>query len=70
MMGDFDRWTRGIDLNPEDMDSVYSRFEAKLSLKPGVYRVKLLVDGEWRLCDGWPKEDDGFGNEVSVLTVH
>jgi len=36
---------------------------------PQVYRVKLLVDNEWRLCQEWPTEDDGKGNTVNVLTV-
>ncbi len=68
-MGDFDGWTRGHDLHPEDMDSVFSKFQSKINLKPGAYRVKLLVDGEWRLCADWPNEDDGMGNTVNVLTV-
>ena len=71
IMGDFDGWTRGQDLSAEDVtsDTVYSRFEATLVLRPGSYRVKFLVDGEWRLAQGWPSEDDGKGNEVNVLTV-
>jgi hypothetical protein len=71
IMGDFDGWTRGQDLSAEDVttDTVYSRFEGSLMLRPGSYRVKLLVDGEWRLASDWPSEDDGKGNEVNVLTV-
>lgn len=71
IMGDFDGWTRGEDLSAEDVtsDTVYQRFEGSLQLRPGEYRVKLLVDGEWRLASGWPTGDDGKGNEVNVLTV-
>jgi hypothetical protein len=45
------------------------RFEGTLMLRPGSYRVKFLVDGEWRLAADWPTEDDGRGNTVCVLTV-
>lgn len=38
-------------------------------LRPGSYRVKFLVDGEWRLAADWPTEDDADGNTVNVLTV-
>ncbi|WIA09028.1 hypothetical protein OEZ85_008442 [Tetradesmus obliquus] len=71
VMGDFDDWTRGHELSAEDVtsDSVYSRFEGTLMLRPGSYRVKFLVDGEWRLAADWPTEDDGRGNTVCVLTV-
>ncbi|KAF8072893.1 hypothetical protein HT031_000553 [Scenedesmus sp. PABB004] len=71
VMGDFDDWTRGHELSAEDVtsDSVYSRFEGTLTLRPGSYRVKFLVDNEWRLAADWPTEDDEEGNTVNVLTV-
>ncbi|KAI8467346.1 MAG: hypothetical protein J3K34DRAFT_430856 [Monoraphidium minutum] len=71
LMGDFDGWTRGQELSAEDItsDSVYARFEGTLRLRPGRYRVKLQVDGEWRLANGWPMEQDGSGNDVNVLVV-
>lgn len=71
LMGDWDGWTRGQELSAEDVtsDSVYARFEGALVLRPGRYRVKLLVDGEWRLAADWPTELDSSGNEVNVLTV-
>jgi hypothetical protein len=52
VMGDFDDWTRGHELSAEDVatDSVYSRFEGTLCLRPGKYRVKFLVDNQWRLA--------------------
>jgi hypothetical protein len=76
VMGDFDGWTAGVALNPADGEdsaggggSTFCRFEGELRLRPGQYQVKLLVDGEWRLCGGWPEADDGSGNTVNVLTV-
>ncbi len=71
LMGEFDGWTRGQELSAEDVtsDAVFSRFEGAVLLRPGRYRVKLMVDGEWRLAAGWPTEMDDAGNEVNVLTV-
>lgn len=51
------------------LTQVYARFEGHLLLRPGVYRVKLLVDGEWRLASDWPTEKDKAGNTVNLLTV-
>lgn len=45
------------------------RFEGTLLLRPGQYRVKFLVDNEWRLAADWPTERDADGNEVCLLTV-
>jgi hypothetical protein len=36
---------------------------------PSAGRLYSQVDGEWRLAADWPKELDGGGNEVNVLTV-
>jgi hypothetical protein len=83
VMGSWDGWARpGVALNPSDEDdddggsgaaggggSTFCRFVGELRLRPGTYHVKLLVDGEWRLCGGWPEVDDGAGNTVNVLTV-
>ncbi|GBF94048.1 hypothetical protein Rsub_07316 [Raphidocelis subcapitata] len=71
LMGDWDGWTRGVDLSAEDVtsDAVFARFEGVLALRPGRYRVKLKVDGQWRLAADWPVELDDAGNEVNVLTV-
>ena len=46
-----------------------TRFEGTLLLRPGKYRVKFLVDNEWRLAADWPMEKDAEGNEVCLLTV-
>lgn len=58
LMGDFDGWTRGRELPAEDLtsDSVYCRFEGTLSLRPGRYRVKLLVGGCTGAGAGWCSE--------------
>lgn len=71
IMGEFDGWTRGQELSAEDVtsDSVYTTFETVLLLRPGVYRVKFVVDGEWRLAPDWPTDSDDQGNMVNVLTV-
>lgn len=45
------------------------RFEGTLLLRPGKYRVKFLVDNQWRLAADWPTERDEEGNEVCLLTV-
>jgi hypothetical protein len=47
LMGDFDGWTKGQELSAEDVtsDSVFTRFEGRVTLRPGRYRVKLLVGG-------------------------
>ncbi len=70
-MGTFDGWTRGCDLSAEDVttDSVFSCFTTELLLLPGTYRIKLLVDGEWRLGSCWPTDNDEEGNTVNVLVV-
>jgi len=49
--------------------TTFCRFTGQLRLRPGEHRVKLLVDGEWRMFGGWPEADDGRGNAVNVLTV-
>lgn len=68
-MGSFDNWTEGVLLSSEfSGDHIFSRFEADVRLVPGVYRVKFLVDGKWRLAPEWPTEDlDGDTNNILVL---
>ena len=40
VVGDFDGWGAGVELSAEDVtsDSVFSRFEGALMLRPGTYR--------------------------------
>ena len=59
LMGEFDGWTQGRELSAEDVtsDTVFSRFEGRLVLRPGRYRVKLKVGrgegGESRPAAPW-----------------
>lgn len=71
LMGDFDGWTRGYELSAAniDTDSVYRSFEGHVPLLPGEYRVKLLVDGQWKPADAWPTETDSVGETNNVLRV-
>jgi len=71
LVGDFDDWTRGVELSVSDMDNDGSlrTFEGTVPLLPGRYQVKFLVDGEWRLAPDWPMENDEVGETNNVLTV-
>eukprot|EP01024_Parvocaulis_polyphysoides_P024077 TRINITY_DN22124_c0_g1_i1.p3 TRINITY_DN22124_c0_g1~~TRINITY_DN22124_c0_g1_i1.p3 ORF type:complete len:105 (-),score=7.88 TRINITY_DN22124_c0_g1_i1:225-539(-) len=73
VMGDFDNWTRGQELSRidgmEGQDSVFGSFETVLSLTPGTYRIKLLVDDKWRLASDWPSELDESTNETNNVIV-
>lgn len=71
LVGDFDKWSRGIDLSNPDVesDSVMRTFEGTINLLPGKYRVKFLVDNEWRLAPEWPMENDEKGETNNVLEV-
>lgn len=70
LMGSFDAWTAGHLLSSASVDdSVFSRFEATVKLKPGIYNVKFKVDGKWRLAPGWPTETTEDGDTNNVLVV-
>ena len=47
--------TTGVELSVSEMDYDGSlrTFESTVSLLPGTYRVKFLVDGQWRLAPEW-----------------
>jgi hypothetical protein len=68
MMGDFDGWTRGIQLYPSFVEGGSSTFTGEARLAPGSYLVKFKVDGEWRLAREWPSSGEGF-DANNVLTV-
>lgn len=68
MMGDFDGWTRGIQLYPSFVEGGSSTFTGEARLSPGTYLVKFKVDGEWRLAREWPSSGEGF-DANNVLTV-
>ena len=69
-VGEFDSWTLGVDLNASDLDSSVRSFEGSVSLLPGRYRCKFVVDGEWRIApEGWEISQDEDGNLNNILTV-
>eukprot|EP00873_Tetraselmis_striata_P014490 jgi/Tetstr1/434754/TSEL_023806.t1 len=70
IMGDFDSWTMGHLLSADSYDdSVYQTFTSTLRLTPGTYRVKFLVDEEWRTAGDWEIVKDKHGNEENLLVV-
>ncbi|MBC7287476.1 MAG: hypothetical protein H5T86_05405 [Armatimonadetes bacterium] len=66
--GDFNGWdprARRMKRVREGED----RFVARLTLLPGRYEFKYVVDGEW-MCDPFlPRVPNQYGTENSVLTV-
>lgn len=70
LMGDFDNWTRGVELSPEDYNySGEQVFSAEVDLLPGEYECKFVVDGEWRLGNGWPATMAAPEDQNSLLQV-
>ena len=69
LMGDFDQWTKGIQLSPEFFEGgTNNHFRCDAALPPGEYQVKFLVDGEWRTTDDWPSVGEGLQrNNVLVI---
>eukprot|EP01023_Acetabularia_acetabulum_P014804 TRINITY_DN17208_c0_g1_i3.p2 TRINITY_DN17208_c0_g1~~TRINITY_DN17208_c0_g1_i3.p2 ORF type:complete len:277 (-),score=33.89 TRINITY_DN17208_c0_g1_i3:356-1186(-) len=76
VMGDFDNWSAGQELSREDSsgtdsDTVFGTFETDLELRPGTYRIKLLVDNnKWQLAPDWPSEIDEQSKETNnIITI-
>eukprot|EP00955_Chlamydomonas_euryale_P065243 359188-Chlamydomonas_euryale.AAC.10 len=71
LVGDFDGWTKGKELSASeiDYDNSIRTFESIVPLLPGKYRVKFMVDGQWRLAPDWPMEQDEVGETNNVLEV-
>lgn len=64
--GSFDGWTESWPLRRKTIESPA---ELWLSLPPGEYLYKFLVDGEWLVSGDYPrKQEDGFENNLLVLT--
>lgn len=65
--GDFTGWTRGgIPLWNEGDGS----WRTVLSLLPGIYEYRLIIDGDWADHDeALARVDNSFGGENCVLTV-
>ncbi len=64
LVGDFNAW------QIEDMYDVGGTYQADLNLEPGVYRYKLIVDGNWISDPANPlTEDDPYGGKNSLLII-
>lgn len=59
IMGSFDGWSHGEAMSRE-YSGDYARFSATLSLRPGSYEIKFLVDGEWKLSSDYPVAGEGW----------
>ena len=68
-VGDFNRWSKKHGKMQFNNDT--HEWMISMSLKPGVYRYKFLVDGTKWLADPASTEliEDGFGGNCSVLRV-
>ena len=69
--GSWDDWKEALQLtpSPENKFKTKQTLFARLSLLPGTYFYKFIVDGVW-LCDNRkPQSDDAHGNINNVLTV-
>lgn len=66
LAGTFNSWSP----NSTPMKKVDDRFEIDLSLPPGTYYYKFIIDGRWiEDIDNPAKVDDGFGGFNSVFTL-
>ncbi|GAB4840462.1 hypothetical protein Ancab_021231 [Ancistrocladus abbreviatus] len=59
VMGSFDGWSQGEYLSSEYLGS-YTKFSTTLSLRPGRYEMKFLVDGVWQLSPEFPTVGEGM----------
>ncbi|CAN8273100.1 unnamed protein product [Cochlearia groenlandica] len=67
VMGSFDGWSQREDLSPECTSS-FTKFSTTLTLRPGRYEMKFLVDGEWQISREFPTSGEGM-MENNVLVV-
>jgi 1,4-alpha-glucan branching enzyme len=68
LVGNFTEWQ----VKPLIMDRMKPRsrtFAATLSLPPGTYQYKFLVDGEWVEDPKAESVDNSFGTRNSVMTI-
>ncbi len=65
--GTFNSWNQTA--NPLQLQSDHKTWSTSISLKPGVYQFKFVVDGIWYTAPGYPTIDDGNGDTNSVLYV-
>ena len=68
LVGDFNNWTANESSRLEQMPD--GRWEKKITLKPGSYRYKFIVDGKW-CCDPNNQRTvpTNFGGVDSILEV-
>ena len=65
--GQFNNWSPTANPLKKDDTGIWT---ASISVKPGKYQYKFVVDGDWRLDPTCPDSaDDGTGNMNSVKTV-
>ena len=68
LAGSFNGWS--ADKNPMTGPDQKGEFTTRLSLKPGRYAYKFVIDGKWTLDPANSQtEDNGMGDKNSVLTV-
>jgi 1,4-alpha-glucan branching enzyme len=67
LAGDFTGWNQAPLMLKKDKDGVWKK---TISLPPGRYEYRLLVDGEWRDDPQCPvRQPNQFGSENCVCTV-
>ncbi|MBZ4663705.1 MAG: hypothetical protein JG776_1420 [Caloramator sp.] len=67
LAGDFNGWNAEKDLMVKDEKGVWS---IELTLNPGEYKYKFVVDGNWITDPSNPNQaDDGYGGKNSVVKV-
>ena len=69
LMGSFDGWAEGEQLSPNDVTGAFTEFSGELLLRPGVYEVKFLVDGRWRLAPEWPTSGSDPVKSNNILVI-
>lgn len=66
--GDFNHWTPQE--TPLRFSEALGEFEAWLTLEPGDYRYRLVVDGQWIIDPANPESETGESGQLhSVLRV-
>ena len=63
LAGEFNNW------EPETITREGESWVRVLSLAPGQYAYKFVVDGEWRVCGDLPSARDQEGNTNNVIQV-
>ncbi len=68
LAGDFTHWQAQAKRMTRKRDQS-GVFAASITLSPGTYEYKFIVDGEWREDPASPSRMNSFGASNSVLTV-